>query len=245
MKYTADDIKQLGTILGIWAHPDDESFNMGGVLAAAAHNNQRAACITATRGDAGKTADQTKWPQARLGDIRVKELENALHALGITEHYWLQYQDGMLPQADSRKAVSEIAAIINAVQPDSVFTFCADGITGHNDHRTVHAWTKQALVLSDSRAVMYCAVEVAERYNSDLNRKCDELFNIYFNIDRPSTVAIDDLDIYFELPKDIHDKKVASLQAQESQTAQMFENPLGLAFIDSMTNYEGFMKETV
>jgi len=245
MRYTADDIKQLGTILGIWAHPDDESFSMGGVLAAAARNNQRAACITATHGDAGKTADETKWPQASLGEIRAKELENALHALGVSEHYWLQYKDGELMHADSSQAVREIADIISSVKPDTIFSFCADGITGHDDHRTIHTWAKQAIELSGSTATMYCAVEITERYDSDINRKCDELFNIYFNIDRPRTVAIKDLDIYFELPKDIHDKKVASLRAQESQTAQMFADPLGLEFIESVTKYEGFIKETV
>jgi LmbE family N-acetylglucosaminyl deacetylase len=37
-----------GTILSIWAHPDDETYLAGGVMAAASANGQRVVCVTAT-----------------------------------------------------------------------------------------------------------------------------------------------------------------------------------------------------
>jgi hypothetical protein len=60
---TADDIKQLGTILFVAAHPDDESFLAGGILAAAVANGQTVVVYTATRGEAG-VQDRNKCPRA-------------------------------------------------------------------------------------------------------------------------------------------------------------------------------------
>ena len=35
---TSDDVAELGTILGIWAHPDDEAYLSGGLMALARDN---------------------------------------------------------------------------------------------------------------------------------------------------------------------------------------------------------------
>ena len=48
---TSDDVAELGTILGIWAHPDDEAYLSGGLMALARDNGQRVVCVTATRGE--------------------------------------------------------------------------------------------------------------------------------------------------------------------------------------------------
>lgn len=65
MKYVDSDIKKLGTILGIWAHPDDESWASAGIMITAAANGQRTACVTATKGEAGET-DEKRWPKKSL-----------------------------------------------------------------------------------------------------------------------------------------------------------------------------------
>src|SRR3990170_5660884 len=43
----------LGTILGVWAHPDDETYLCGGLMARAVRAGDRVVCITATRGGLG------------------------------------------------------------------------------------------------------------------------------------------------------------------------------------------------
>ncbi|MGH3589327.1 MAG: PIG-L deacetylase family protein, partial [Pseudonocardia sp.] len=48
---TADN--PLGTILGVWAHPDDETYLCGGLMARAARSGDRVVCVTATRGEQG------------------------------------------------------------------------------------------------------------------------------------------------------------------------------------------------
>lgn len=236
-----DDVKKLGTILGVWAHPDDESWCMGGLMACAAANGQHVVCVTATFGDAGQTADETKWPQARLGEIRKHELEQAMDVLGVKEHAWLGYEDGQLKNVQASEAVKKLVEIITIVEPDTVISFGPDGLTGHDDHRTVYAWTYAALKRSGSRANFYTAIESKEKYET-IGKKCDEIFNIYFNIEQPITVAKEDMDLLYELPDDILKKKIESLRIQECQTAGMFADPLGYEYVTKSTDHEGFMK---
>lgn len=66
---TAEDLKSLGKIMGIWAHPDDDTYSMAGIMAAAVKNGQKVVIVTATRGEAG-VQDETRWPAAQLGEIR-------------------------------------------------------------------------------------------------------------------------------------------------------------------------------
>ncbi len=55
---------ELGTILGVWAHPDDEAYLMAGTALVAAAAGSTIACVTATAGDAGESADEDRWPRA-------------------------------------------------------------------------------------------------------------------------------------------------------------------------------------
>ena len=43
----------LGTVMTIWAHPDDETYLVGGLAAALTDAGHRVVCVTATRGEAG------------------------------------------------------------------------------------------------------------------------------------------------------------------------------------------------
>jgi LmbE family N-acetylglucosaminyl deacetylase len=53
---TASDLTSLGTVLTVWAHPDDETYLAGGVLARLSDAGQRVVCVTATRGEAADPA---------------------------------------------------------------------------------------------------------------------------------------------------------------------------------------------
>ncbi len=62
-------VTELGTIMGIWAHPDDEIFSMAGIFALASQAGQNTVCVTATRGEQG-VQDESRWPRADLASIR-------------------------------------------------------------------------------------------------------------------------------------------------------------------------------
>ena len=134
----------LGTVLTVWAHPDDEAYLVGGLLALLTDAGQRAVCVTATRGEA---ADPDAGPaeRAALAALRTEELEAALAILGVTEHHWLDQPDGGCADADPTGPVGRLVALLDDVRPDTVITFGPDGFTGHPDHRTVSAWVDLAL----------------------------------------------------------------------------------------------------
>src|SRR4051794_15367712 len=69
----ASELPPLGTILSVWAHPDDESFVAGGLLAAAGDAGSTIVCLTATRGEQG-TVDHGRWDEVRLARTRTHEL---------------------------------------------------------------------------------------------------------------------------------------------------------------------------
>lgn len=71
-------------LLGVFAHPDDESFGLGGLLRYAAEGVD-VHVIIATDGIAGSVedGDQIK-DHATLAQVRSRELSNAAVALGVT-----------------------------------------------------------------------------------------------------------------------------------------------------------------
>src|SRR3954471_11535425 len=87
------DVRTLGTILGVWAHPDDEPYLSAGVMAMATQARSRVACVTATRGELG-SADVERWPLDTLAAVRTTEMAASLAILGVHEHHWLDYPDG-------------------------------------------------------------------------------------------------------------------------------------------------------
>lgn len=238
MVFSSADITKLGTILSIWAHPDDECWNMAGLIAQATKNGQRVVCVTATHGDGGKTVDEKRWPQARLAEIRTAELEAALKILGASEHYWLDYKDGQLKDVDEATAVGQISELINKIKPDTIFTFGPDGLTGHPDHIATYKWTKQALKESGSKAEHFIVVEEKNRY-----AKIPAEFRnmIYFNIDEPDIVAAEEADLYYQLPPEILEIKMTALKAQPCQMNVFFERSGGEEFLKSYMTCECFM----
>lgn len=245
MKFSVSDLEKLGTILSIWAHPDDESFCAGALLAAAVQNGQRVAVITATRGDAGKTADESRWPQHRLGEIREQELKRSLRILGINEHYWLEYADGQLENVNQGEAAVKLAAILQLIKPDTIISFGADGITGHPDHRAVYRWTKRAIVQTKSKAIFYTCAELTRLYDSDACKRCQQKFNLFFATDKPLTIGDDEADLLFDVPEDLQALKKNSIKAHECQMSIMLADPDGEAYVDSLCCCEGFRREAI
>src|SRR5205823_3837016 len=88
-----DEQANLGTILGVWAHPDDETYLAAGLMARAVREGRRVTCVTATRGEEGSW-DEDRWPTATMGQVREAELTRSLEVLGVTDHRWLDYRDG-------------------------------------------------------------------------------------------------------------------------------------------------------
>ncbi len=223
MMYSQNDIANLGTILGIWAHPDDEAFCMAGLMSYAVRNKQRVVIVVATDGAAGQSADEKRWPLSDLGITRTKELEQSLSIFGITELKMLNSKDGSLSEQNAGQVIKSLAEIIDQVKPDTVVSFNEDGLTGHSDHQTIHSWTKKAIEMLEEKPDFYCVVECREVYES-YGRYCDEKFNIFFNAVEPQTYSKKEVDLCIELDDRAKADKEQALRAHASQTTHMFES---------------------
>ena len=217
----ADDVGQLGKILGIWAHPDDETFTSGGLVSLACANHQKVGCITATRGEGGVYHPE-KWAAEEIARTRTEELEAAQRILGISENHWLDFADGSCARIDDNQAVSRILPIIESFQPDTIVTFGPDGITGHDDHRAVSRWARLSAERSGRPVKVLYAVVSAEAYNRYL-RDMDKELDIFFHIDEPSLYAKQECFLALELSDEISHQKCRALQAMPSQTSDMLE----------------------
>ncbi len=204
---------QLGTILGIWAHPDDETFTIGGLLAMAADAGQQTICVTATRGEKGGKGDN-------LAEIRTQELVSALNILGVSEQQYLGYQDGACAEVNEAEAVAKLVVLINQYQPDTIVTFAPDGLTGHPDHQAVSRWAQ--LAAAQQNLPIYFAVHTKEAYDAHL-KSLDELFNIYFATNKPSFVSESACDVLVHLEPAYINCKIQALEVMPSQYGTWFE----------------------
>lgn len=214
---TPYDATALGTVLTVWAHPDDEAYLAGGLLAAVRDAGNRAVCVTATRGEAADPhADAAQ--RAALAAVRTLELEAALGTLGVTEHHWLDLPDGGLAELDPAGPTAQLSSIVDEVRPDTVVTFGPDGFTGHSDHQAVSRWTDLALAQSTYGAGvrLWHAVTQADLVDQDLVDR----FEIHA-LGEPRFCTDDELALRIPLQGAALERKMDALLRQTSQTADL------------------------
>jgi LmbE family N-acetylglucosaminyl deacetylase len=211
---------ELGTILGVWAHPDDEAYLTAGLMARAVQNGSRVVCVTATRGEGGSMDEET-WPSEQMGEVRTAELERCLAIIGVNEHVWLDLPDVDMETGLPEKGYDRVRELVEEIQPDTILTFGPDGMTDHAAHKDVSRWATQALgeVGKPGSKVHYATVTQAW---------ADEFLPIWepFNVFRPGTPVItpeDELSIDYRLPPEINAVKVKAILEHVSQVGGIFE----------------------
>ena len=131
-------------LLGVFAHPDDETFCAGGTFARYAEQGAEIMVVSATRSQAGQIRDAAAGTRHTIGAVREAELRLACERLGITRARCLEHVDGTLADAGFPALVDEVAEVIGEFGPDVVITFGPDGGYGHPDHVTISAVTTAA-----------------------------------------------------------------------------------------------------
>lgn len=206
------------TMLGVWAHPDDEAYLSAGLMAQFTQRGGRVVVVTATRGEAG-TDDPVAWPPSRLAAQREQELRDSLGVVGVDEFHVLGAPDGGCSRVDR---TGEIAYHIERVRPDLIVTFGPDGLTGHTDHRTVSRWVTDARALVRPQADLWYATVTSEFHDRWGAVNAAAHFFYPGQPDVPRTSAAD-LVHHAALPDDLLDVKVAALTAHTTQTARLIE----------------------
>lgn len=147
-------------LLAVVAHPDDESFGMGGTLAYYAQNGVDVHLICATRGEAGAVPSQMLEQSESIGDLRERELCCAADMLGLKKVHFLGYRDSGMPgsqdnlhpdaliNAPIQEVAKKITALIRTIRPQVVITFDPIGGYMHPDHIAIHKATVLACDLT-------------------------------------------------------------------------------------------------
>ena len=142
------DLQDLSVLL-VFAHPDDEGFGTGGVLALLASRGARLTLVCATNGDVGEISDPSLATRETLAQVRQQELRQAMAVTGVQDVRFLNYRDsGMagsednqhsdaLEQAPPDDVVGRLVEVVQDVRPRVVITHDPTGGYGHPDHITV------------------------------------------------------------------------------------------------------------
>lgn len=154
------------SLLAVLAHPDDESFGMGGTLALYSRRGVDTYLLCATRGEAGDVDESMLHGYDSIAERREAELRCAAGKLGLKEVTFLGYRDsGMAGSADnyhpnalvaqSNGAVAEeIAHHIRRIKPWVVVTFDPIGGYRHPDHIAIHKATIRGIELAGDRKAL-------------------------------------------------------------------------------------------
>jgi len=135
-------------LLGVFAHPDDESFCAGGTFAKYAAHGAEVMVVSATRGEAGQIRSAGTATRRTLARVREQELQFACQRLGIQHARCLDYADGTLKDVDQEVLIKDIVELLRRFRPDVVITFGSDGGYGHPDHIAISAVTTAACLRS-------------------------------------------------------------------------------------------------
>jgi N-acetyl-1-D-myo-inositol-2-amino-2-deoxy-alpha-D-glucopyranoside deacetylase len=209
------------------AHPDDETFGCGSIIARATARGAEVTVACATRGEAGERAPGTP-EDVDLGTIRERELRRAADRLGVRRVELLGYRDsgfddepppGSLCAAPVAEVAETLLRLVQELRPDVVLVL--DGSDAHRDHLHMGAAVREALGAADG-----AGPELVEQClpNSLLRRWLDEMRAVrpdtaYHALD-PATLGRHDAEITDVVDSaDVLSCREAAIAEHRSQTS--------------------------
>jgi N-acetylglucosamine malate deacetylase 2 len=156
----------VADVLAVCAHPDDESFGLGAVLAAFCEQRTRVRVLCFTHGEASTLGETRR----SLAEVRAEELRAAADALRAQDVELLSFADGHLEEVP----LSELEWLVERAVgvADLLVVFDEGGITGHPDHRRA---TEAAVAAGARRHVLVLAWAlpgaVAAKLNSEFGTR--------------------------------------------------------------------------
>jgi LmbE family N-acetylglucosaminyl deacetylase len=167
-------------LLAVFAHPDDESMGMGGVLAKYSSEGVHTHLVSATRGEMGWFGPKEQNPGWRsVGQTRTVELKNAVKELGMRSLNFLDYIDGEVDKADHADAIGKVVVHLRRIKPQVVVTFPPDGNYGHPDHIATGQFTSAAII---------CAADSTYKDSEDL--PAHRVSKLYYMVDGESFISL-------------------------------------------------------
>ena len=127
-------------ILGVYAHPDDETTASAALMKMYAARGVDIHVITATRGEQGGLGTGGRvLTREELPAVREREQRAVLQHQGVSNPpIYLGYRDQEVADADFGEAVGQVFEIMERVRPDVVVIFGPTGLSKHPDHIAMH-----------------------------------------------------------------------------------------------------------
>lgn len=134
------------TILGVFAHPDDEVM-CSGLLMQSIEDGYEVHLISATSGGKGKFRNKKyKGPRhIEIKEVRSKEYKEVNKALCTSSHQILGYDDGQSDAWNEEQLIKDLLQAFMMIKPDYVITFPLNGLNGHPDHKKISKLTTHAV----------------------------------------------------------------------------------------------------
>lgn len=201
---TSSQLPPARSVLAVCAHPDDESFGLGGALSAFATSGSVTAVLCFTRGESSTLGADL----AELDRVRAVELRDAAAELGIGYVELLDYPDGELARQRLDVLALQVFQVADRVSADLLLVFDEGGVTGHPDHQRA---TESAVACAELSDLPVLAWALDEAVTSSLNRQLGTGF-----VGRSRE----------QLDFDVHVDRARQSRAIACHTSQSTDNPV-------------------
>ncbi len=149
-----------------FAHPDDETILCGGALAALAQDGNPIIYLCATRGEGGERGEPPLCEISETGQVRARELADAVSALGGGKLLFLEYVDPLVgldntlyAYCDDPSAVEKkLLLVVEQEKPDLILTHGSRGEYGHPAHVLSHQAMKAVFQQLPDPKPIFCTV---------------------------------------------------------------------------------------
>lgn len=201
-------------VLGLFPHPDDESYAAGAALAQCAAAGLPTGVLCATRGEAGFDRRGYARRPAELAQRRSAELLRACRALGVELVGFLDWPDGDLVAVDPDVAQRSLRSWFATWRPTVLLTLGADGVYGSRDHRSIERMARMAIRATAGLAHWSC---VFPRHHFEPLRR-NLLRSAFDVIDYHGPLGVDAPSVPLRIDVGTaRDRKLAALRCHESQ----------------------------
>ena len=202
-------------VLVVVAHPDDESFGLGGVIGRFVDDGAEVHVLCLTAGEAS-----TLGAAPDLARTRALELETAAELLGCRSTALLGHPDGGL-SGRAEQLAADIELAIETTRPDGLLVFAVEGgVTGHPDHE---AASRAALAVAADRALPVVewglpeavAATLRDEFGGAFVGHADEALPIVVAVDRSRQVSAAHLHVSQAVPGSVLWRRLELLADRE------------------------------
>ncbi|TDE11278.1 PIG-L deacetylase family protein [Dyadobacter psychrotolerans] len=217
------DPKDLGKVLVIAPHQDDESLGCGGTIASLREYGLSVHVLFITDGSKSHP-NSIKYPFKKLVSLREQESLNALGILGVgaKDVTFLRLPDGALPGSGEEgfgENAGLVSAVLKTIKPQTIFLpWQRDP---HRDHRATWQITTEAIKQTDTKVGQL-------EYLIWLWERADDA-----DLPKPEEVKVWKTDI-----ESVKQKKKDAIKAHVSQTTQLIDDdPEGFTLSEEVLNH--------